>query len=255
MQLKDRTIVLTGGAGELAGVLARRLLAEGANLVLSDLDQAALETRRDQLDSANVEILAGDVGEEETNAQMVALAERRFGGLHGFIANAGIEGPGAPLSEQTAEGFDRVMRVNVRGPFLGLKCAMPAMARAGGGGIVILSSIAGVTGSPGLAPYNTSKHAVIGLMRSAAAEGAAAGIRVNTINPAPLEGRMISSIESSLRPGEEAGMRQAYIDTRIPMGRYGRFEDMCGLFLLLLGDDGRFLTGGVYMADGGMSAI
>lgn len=255
MQMENRTVILTGGAGELAEVLARRLLAEGANLLLSDLDEAALKSRRDELDSANVEILAGDVGEEKTNTSMVELAERRFGALHGFIANAGIEGPGAPLSEQSAEGFDSVMRVNVRGPFLGLKYAMPAIARAGGGGIVILSSIAGVTGSPGLAPYNTSKHAVIGLMRSAAAEGAAAGIRVNTINPAPLEGRMMSSIEHNLSPGEEATIRQAYIASRIPMGRYGRVEDMCGLFVLLLSDEGRFLTGSVYMADGGMSAV
>ena len=255
MQLKDKTIVVTGGAGDLAEVLARRLLAEGANLVLGDLDQNALEARREALGSDRVRVLAGDIGEESTNAALVAAAEESFGGLHGFVANAGVEGPGAPLPEQTAEGFDAVMRVNVRGPFLGLKHALPAIARSGGGAAIILSSIMGVAGGAGMAPYCTSKHAVIGLMRSAATEGAPLGVRVNTINPAPLEGRMISSIEHNLSPGAEAEMRARYIDTRIPMGRYGNFEDLTGLFVLLLGDEGRFLTGGVYMADGGMSAI
>lgn len=254
MRLQDRTIAITGGAGELAGVLSRRFIEEGARLVLSDLDGDALEARRRTLDPDRVAICAGDVGDEDVNARIVETAERTFGALHGFVANAGIEGAGGPIAEQRAEDFDRVMRVNVRGPFLGLKYALPAIARAGGGSIVILSSIAGVTGSPGLAPYATSKHAVIGLMRSAAREGAADGVRVNTVNPAPLDGRMISSIESSLRPGAEAEMRQNYIDTQIPLGRYGTFEDMCGLFLLLLGDESRFLTGSVYMADGGMSS-
>jgi NAD(P)-dependent dehydrogenase (short-subunit alcohol dehydrogenase family) len=255
MKLENRTIIVTGGAGELAGVLARRLLAEGANLVLGDLDPDALEARREALDPDRVRVLAGDVGAESTNAALVAAAEETFGGLHGFVANAGIEGPGAPLAEQTAEGFDTVMRVNVRGPFLGLKHALPAIARSGGGAGIILSSIMGVNASAGLAPYCTSKHAVIGLMRSAAVEGAPLGVRVNTINPAPLDGRMIRSIEHSLNPGMEAELRAGYIDTRIPMGRYGTFEDMTGLFVLLLGDEGRFLTGSVYMADGGMSAI
>ena len=171
-----------------------------------------------------------------------------------FVANAGIEGKMGPIATQLAEDFDRVMRVNVRGPFLGIKYAMPAIARRGGGSIIILSSIAGVTGGNGVAPYSISKHAVIGLMRSAAMEGAAAGVRVNTINPAPMVGRMIRSIEEGLSPGHADEMRANYVANSIPMGRYANFEDMSGLLVLLASDESSFLTGSVYMADGGMSA-
>lgn len=255
MRLEDKTIVVTGGAGQLGSAMARRFLDEGASVLLADLDQAALEESAAALGSDRVAVCVADVGEEADNARMVQQAEETFGGLHGFMANAGTEGVMGPIVQQRAEDFDRVMRINVRGPFLGIKYAMPAIARAGGGSIVILSSIAGVTATPGLAPYGTSKHAVIGLMRAAALEGASERVRVNTINPAPLAGRMIRSIETGLNPGAEDEMRANYEATRIPLGRYGSFEDMCGLLVFLASEESSFLTGSVYMADGGMNAM
>lgn len=255
MRLEGKTIIVTGGAGELGSTMARYFLAEGANVLLADLREEALDETAAALGSDRVALCVADVCEEADNARMVQQAEAVFGGVHGFIANAGTEGVMGRIVDQKVEDFDRVMQINVRGPFLGIKYAMPAIARAGGGSIVILSSIAGVTATPGLAPYGTSKHAVIGLMRAAALEGAEEGVRVNTINPAPLAGRMIRSIESGLNPGAEDEMRAHYEATRIPLGRYGSFDDMCGLLVFLASDESRFLTGSVYMADGGMNAM
>jgi NAD(P)-dependent dehydrogenase (short-subunit alcohol dehydrogenase family) len=254
MRLKDKVVVITGGAGELGTTMAARFLAEGASVLLADLSMEALQAASDRLGGERIALCVADVGEEADNERIILEAEAAFGGVDVFVANAGIEGKMGPIAAQQIEDFDRVMRVNVRGPFLGAKYALPAIARRGGGSIVILSSIAGVTGSTGAAPYSISKHAVIGLMRCAALEGAPDGVRVNTINPAPLVGRMILSIEEGLRPGNADDIRASIIDNSIPMGRYGEFEDMLGLLVLLASDESSFLTGSVYMADGGMSA-
>jgi NAD(P)-dependent dehydrogenase (short-subunit alcohol dehydrogenase family) len=149
--------------------------------------------------------------------------------------------------------FDRVMAVNVRGVWLGLKYVMPEIAKRGGGSVVITSSVAGVGGSAGLAPYVTSKHAVIGLMRSASLEGAPMKIRVNTVNPSPVETRMMRSLEEGMAPGNGEVVHES-LKQRIPLGRYGEPDDIARLMLFLSSDDAAFLTGGVYMADGGMTA-
>ena len=118
-----------------------------------------------------------------------------------LLANAGIEGDVKPITEQDEARFDQVMGVNVKGVFLGLKSAFPALQARGGGSIVITSSVAGVRGAARVAPYVTSKHAVMGLMRSAAAEGAPYNIRVNTVNPSPVDTRMMRSLEEGFAPG------------------------------------------------------
>ncbi|MGK0220838.1 MAG: NAD(P)-dependent dehydrogenase (short-subunit alcohol dehydrogenase family), partial [Limisphaerales bacterium] len=158
-----------------------------------------------------------------------------------------------PIVEYDEARFDQVMAVNVKGPFLGLQATMPAMEKRGGGSIVITSSVAGVGGSPGIAPYVTSKHAVIGMMRSAAKEGAADKIRVNTVNPSPVETRMMRSLEEGLSPGA-ADEAKAAIVASIPAGRYGEPEDIAKVMLFLASDDSEFVTGSVYMVDGGSTA-
>ena len=139
------------------------------------------------------------------------------------------------------------------GVFLGIKYVFPVMAEHGGGSIVITSSVAGVWGSPGMSAYNTSKHAVIGLMRSTAKEGGPLNIRVNTVNPAPVEGRMIESLEKGSLTDEPEVVRKTLIDS-IPMGRYGVPADVANLVLFLASEESQFLNGGVYMVDGGMTA-
>jgi NAD(P)-dependent dehydrogenase (short-subunit alcohol dehydrogenase family) len=127
------------------------------------------------------------------------------------------------------------------------------MRLRGGGSIIITSSIAGVRGAPSLAPYATSKHAVIGLMRSAAKEFAAEGIRVNTVNPSPVHTRMMRSIEEGIRPDDPEAAQQL-MAANIPMQRYAEAEDIANIMLFLASDESRFMTGATYFADGGNTA-
>ena len=145
------------------------------------------------------------------------------------------------------------MAVNVRGVWLGLKHVIPVMAKGGGGSIVITSSTAGVRAVPGGSAYVTSKHAVIGMMRTAALECAPLNIRVNTVNPAPIETRMMRSIEEQLAPGHP-GQAKEQVKSRLPLGRYGQPEEVADVMLFLVSDQSRYCTGGVYMVDGGVSA-
>ena len=251
-KLQDKVAIITGGSGGIGEAAATRYLAEGAKVVLVDLDGEALATVAARLGD-DVAVYAGDITTPETNAGMVALATERFGGVDIFLANAGIEGTVAPLTTQSVEVFDRVMAVNVRGVWLGLQAVFPAMAKRGGGSVVITSSVAGIGGTAGLSPYVTSKHAVIGMMRCAALEGAADRIRVNTVNPSPVETRMMRALEDGMMPGDGQAAH-ATIAAGIPLGAYAQPADIANMMCFLASDEARFMTGGVYMVDGGISA-
>jgi NAD(P)-dependent dehydrogenase (short-subunit alcohol dehydrogenase family) len=127
------------------------------------------------------------------------------------------------------------------------------MQKRGGGSIIITSSIMGVKGGASVAPYATSKHAVIGLMRSASREFASQNIRVNTVNPAPVNTRMMRSLEEGMRPGE-AGEAKAGIEAGIPLQRYAEADDIANIMLFLASDESAFITGSVYLADGGITS-
>ena len=251
-KLNDMVAIITGGSGGIGEAAAKRYLAEGAKVVLVDLDGEALASVAQRLGDG-VAVYAGDITTPEANAAMVALAIERFGGVDIFLANAGIEGTVAPLTTQSVEVFDRVMAVNVRGVWLGLQAVFPAMAKRGGGSVIITSSVAGIGGTAGLSPYVTSKHAVIGMMRCAALEGAADRIRVNTVNPSPVETRMMRSLEDGMMPGDGQATH-ATIAAGIPLGEYAQPADIANMMCFLASDEARFMTGGVYMVDGGISA-
>jgi NAD(P)-dependent dehydrogenase (short-subunit alcohol dehydrogenase family) len=252
-RLQDKVVIITGGAGGIGKAAGELFVAEGACVLLVDLDEDALVEATDDIGSNRVSYFTGDVTRPEDNAAMVACAEERYGGVDVLLANAGIEGDVMPLLEYDVARFEQVMSVNVKGPFLGLQAAVPAMVKRGGGSIVITSSVAGVQGAAGIAPYATSKHAVIGLMRSAAKEFAPLGIRVNTVNPSPVETRMMRSIESGFgADGAEAA--KARIAAQIPMQRYAEPEDIAKVMLYLASDDSGWVTGSVNMADGGLTS-
>ena len=253
VRLKEKVAIITGGAGGIGRAAGRLFVAEGAQVLLADIDEDALRDAVAEIGSNQVSHCVTDVTDLEANERMVALAEERYGGVDVMLANAGIEGQVKPITECDVEVFDRVMAVNVRGVWLGLKSVIPAMQKRGGGSIVITSSVAGVTGTPGISPYNTSKHAVIGMMRSAARECAAMGIRVNTVNPSPVETRMMRSLEEGMAPGAGEEVH-AMLEARIPLQRYGEPDDIAKLMLFLASDDSSFVTGSVYMADGGMTS-
>ncbi|MEM7080362.1 MAG: glucose 1-dehydrogenase, partial [Pseudomonadota bacterium] len=225
-------------------------IAQGADVLLVDLDESQLQSACAEIGSNKVSYCVADVTDAAANREMISVATQRYGGVDILLANAGIEGDVSPILEYDEARFDQVMAVNVKGPFLGLQAAIPAMQERGGGSIIITSSVAGIRGAAGLAPYVTSKHAVIGLMKSAAKECAPLNIRVNTVNPSPVETRMMRSIEAQYVPDDPEGAHDNFAAS-IPMGRYAEPDDIAKLMLFLASDDAAFITGSVYMADGG----
>lgn len=252
-RLDNKVAVITGGAGGIGVAAGKRFVAEGAQVLLVDLDEAALQAAVADIGSNAVSYCVGDVTQSEDNARMFALATERYGGVDVFLANAGIEGEVKPLTEQSEDRFDQVLAVNVKGVFLGLKHGMPEIAKRGGGSVVITSSVAGVQGAAGVSPYVTSKHAVIGLMRSAALEGAPLNVRVNTVNPSPVETRMMRSLEDGMLPGSGEAAKAALVQ-QIPLQRYAEPDDIARVMLFLASDDSSWVTGSVQMADGGFTA-
>lgn len=252
-RLKDKVAVITGGAGGIGRAAGKLFAAEGASVLLVDLDEDALKQAVAESGSNRVSYFVGDVTRAADNQAMFETATERYGGVDVFLANAGIEGDVKSIVEYDEERFDQVLGVNVKGVFLGLKSAIPAMQARGGGSVVITSSVAGVTGAAGVSAYVTSKHAVIGLMRTAAKECAPLNIRVNTVNPSPVETRMMRSLEEGMLPGSAEAAKEA-MTASIPMGRYGTPDEIARVMLFLASEDSAWITGSVYMADGGFTA-
>tara|TARA_B100001093_G_scaffold296794_1_gene282987 strand:+ start:1146 stop:1910 length:765 start_codon:yes stop_codon:yes gene_type:complete len=252
-RLDGKVAIITGGAGGIGRAAATKFIAEGASVLLSDIDEQGLKEACEEIGTNRISFLPGDVSSLKHNQDLVQNATERYGGVDIFVANAGIEGDVDSIVEYEEERFDQVMSVNVKGPFLGLKASIPALKKRGGGSIIITSSVAGIEGSLNFAPYVTSKHAVIGLMRSAAKECASSKIRVNTVNPSPVDTRMMRSIEEGFSPGD-GGKIKSMFETQIPLGRYAEPIDIANVMLFLASDDSAFVTGSVYMADGGYTA-
>ena len=252
-RLKDKIALITGGAAGIGLETARLFLQEGARVALVDLRAEDLKKAAESLGSADVLTVAADVSSPEDTARYVRETVERFGRIDIFFNNAGIEGKVAPLAEQKIEDFDRVIAVNVRGPFLGLQHVLPVMMQQKSGSIINMSSIAGLKGSPNVAPYITSKHAVVGLTRAAAVEAAGANVRVNSVHPSPVNTRMMRSLEDGFSPGHGDEVKNQLAST-IPLGRYGESADIANLVLFLASDESAFITGAQYPVDGGMAA-
>lgn len=251
-RLQGKSVVVTGGSGTLGRAMARVFVREGARVLLVDLDERALQEACAELGDAT-SFVAADVTQPADAAGYVQAAEQRHGGIDVLVCNAGVEGVVRDIPDYPLEVFEKVMAVNVTGVFLSLKHGMPALARRGGGSVVILSSNAGLRGANGVSAYCASKHAVIGLMQVAALEGAPQGIRVNTVNPSPIEGRMMESLEEGFAPGAADQVRQDIIAS-IPAGRYGTPTEVANLVLFLASGESSYCSGGVYVIDGGRTA-
>ena len=258
-RLEGKVAVITGATGGIGSAAARLFAGEGAKVALVDLDETALPAVARSIGDDKASYTVADVTQPDQTQAYVNAAVSRWGGIDVLLANAGIEGTLSPITDYPVDMFDRVMAVNVRGVWLGIKYVVPVMRERGGGSIVITSSTAGISGSPEMSAYNTSKHAVIGLMRTAALEGAPDRIRVNTVNPSPIETRMMRSIEEMRVAAFDDSTvtvdvaKQSFAD-RIPLQRYGNPEEVARMMLFLSSDDSSFCTGGVYMVDGGRSA-
>lgn len=251
-RLEDKVAIITGGAGGIGKSACQLFVEEGASVLLADVDEEKLEATVEEIGSDSVSYFVTDVTKALSNEAMVACAKKRYGGVDVFVANAGVEGQVKSIIDCDENNFDQVMDVNVKGVFLGLKTVIPEMIQRGGGSIVITSSVAGVKGSPRIAPYSTSKHAVIGLMRCAALEYASYKIRVNTVNPSPVETRMMRSLEEGLAPGA-SDIAKNRMEAAIPLGRYGEAMEVARVMLFLASNESSWITGSIQMVDGGMT--
>lgn len=252
--MAGKIVLITGAAGAIGMASANLLAQRGATIVALDrtgTDFAPLQAAVP--DAKRLMTLEADVSDAVSFAAAVAAAVKAFSRIDVFFNNAGIEGVGAPIPDYPLDAFRKVIEVNVIGVFLGLKLVIPVMAKAGRGSIINSSSVAGLVGSSGLCAYVASKHAVLGLTRAAAVEWGAKGIRVNCINPGPIESRMMAAIEKGLSPDAAAAVHAGIADA-IPMKRYGTADEVAGLVAFLASDDAGFVNGAAYTVDGGMTA-
>jgi len=254
-RLANKVVVLTG-AGSGIGLAAVELFArQGAKLMLGGRNEAALAAAAKTAGAGNASYVVTDVSKPQDNERLIKEAEQKFGGIDAFVANAGVEGTTASIVDYPVEVFDQVMTINVRGVFLGLKYAIPALKKRGGGSIIVTSSIGGIKArGQGNSAYITSKHAEIGLMRTASVECAPLNIRVNCVLPGPTDTRMMHSIEEGRSPGAPEKARETIL-AGLPFKRYGTAEEIANLMVFLVSDESSICTGGVYTADGGLSAI
>ncbi len=249
MKLAGKVAVITGGTGGIGLATARKFVDEGATVVLADLHRDSLAEAAARL-GERADHAVVDVTQAEQIERLMETVVARHGGLDILVANAGIEGAVAEIVDYPVEQFDQVMAINVRGVWLSIKYAVPALRARGGGSIVITSSIAGVKGVPRMSAYSASKHAVVGIMRSVAIECARDNIRVNAVNPRPVDTRMMRSIEEGYA---SADAKRRIVDASL-MQRYARPDEVASMIAFLASDEASYCNGGVYPIDGGNAA-
>jgi 3alpha(or 20beta)-hydroxysteroid dehydrogenase len=238
-RLANKVILISGGARGQGAAEARLCVEEGARVVIGDVLESAGRKLAAQLGQAAT-FIPQDVTRESDWAAAVKAAEA-LGGLHGLINNAGIYQP-RTLMETDAELFERHMRVNQLGCFLGMKCVVPVMERSGGGSIVNISSVAGLRGSPGAIAYSATKWALRGMTKAAAIDLAPKKIRVNSVHPGPIDTEMLN-----VRTPEQNARRVQ----QVPMRRMGTAEEVARLVVFLLSDESGYITGSEVAIDGG----
>jgi NAD(P)-dependent dehydrogenase (short-subunit alcohol dehydrogenase family) len=249
-RLDGRTALITGGSGSIGAATARAFLAEGAHVMIVDRDADGLARAEAELRSDRLAAMTVDVTSEDQVRAAVAGTVTRFGKLDIAFANAGVFGEVAPVTEYPVDVFTQVMMVNVVGSFLVAKHALAAMGP--GASLIINSSVVGLTSDQGIAAYATSKHAVVGLMRTAAKEMAARGIRVNSIHPGPTDNDFQHAIEIEAIGASREESAKVF-DQMIPLDRHASPDEIARAVLFLAGDDSSFMTGATLAVDGGLS--
>lgn len=254
-----RTVLITGAGGGFGRLAALRFAEEGANLVLGDRDAKGLEAAASAagLRAERFAACVGDIAEEATAAALVDTALSRFGALDVAINNAGIAHPLARLSDTDASVMQQVLAINVMGVFHGMRRQIAVMEerykRDGARGAILnVASVAGIVGAPLLAAYSASKHAVIGLTRSAAIESARRGVRINALCPAFARTAMVDELVAGMRGGPDEGL--ARLVGAVPMGRAAEPDEIVEAMLWACSPENSFMTGQTITLDGGLSA-
>lgn len=254
MDFTGKVALVTGAGNGIGRATVEGFARLGAHVVIVDLDAGAGEQSAELVRRAGGEAVSivADVTRSEDVRRYVDTALSAYGRIDCFFNNAGVGGPVAPITEYDEEAFNTVMRVNVNGVFLGLKHVLPHMTAQGSGAVVNTASVAGLLPSLGMAAYVASKHAVIGLTKTAAAEVARSGVRVNAVCPGPVETRAMRWLEEQQEGDvDEVGRRSRASQ---PTGRYSTAEEIANVALFLCSDLASNTTGAQYVVDGGRSA-
>lgn len=240
--------LVTGGGGDIGRAVALRLARMSRAVAVVDIDEAAAGATAGLVEAADCRALAirADVSSPAETAAYVEAVEAQLGPIGIFANNAGIEGVVAPLHEYPDEVFDRLFQVNVKGVFLGLKHVLAKMLPRGRGAIVNTASTSAIRGRAGIAGYVASKHAVLGLTRTAALEVTGKGIRVNAILPGPIESRMIRELDEQAR-------RRSSSARRAGSAPYGKPENIADVVAFLASDEASHVNGAAWVVDGGMT--
>ena len=248
--LDDKVCVITGGAGSIGFASAQRFTREGAKVMLVDLQQDRLQHAAAELKQADVAMYLADVSDAGQVQAYLDATVAKWGAIDVLFNNAGNPGHVAPITEYPEEVFDRTMAIHARGAFLACKYGLPRMKN--GGSLIITSSLAGVRGGGGgNISYVAAKHAQIGIMRAAARAAAGRAIRVNTINPGPVDNEFQTGIEIAMsRMGGTNVTEQ--LDQQIPLKRHAHPDEIAGVALYLACDLSSYVTGTIHMVDGGM---
>jgi NAD(P)-dependent dehydrogenase (short-subunit alcohol dehydrogenase family) len=246
-----KVAVITGAAAGFGLAVATRLASEGARLVLVDRAAGALHEAAEKLDGLAV---MADVSEESEVDGYVRAAVNAHGRIDLFFNNAGIEGRMAPMTELSVDDFDRVWKVNARGVFMGLRAVLRVMKPQRSGVIVNTASMAAIKGAATFSPYIASKHAVLGLTKSAALEGAPYGIRVNCVAPGHIDTRMGRDLTKQINPDDPEGVYRE-VSASVPLhGRYGTATEVANLVVFLLSDEAEYVSGSLHLIDGALNA-
>ena len=253
-RLEGRVALVTGAARGIGNASVREMAAQGAAIIATDVIDGEGEALVAELRHAGrrVEYLHHDVSREEEWGRAAERARRAFGALHVLVNNAGIART-EDVEQETAEGFERLIAVNQTGVWLGMKHCAPLIRASGGGAIINLSSIYGAVGGDGAAiAYHASKGAVRLMTKSAAIRYAKEGIRVVSVHPGFIDTPMVHGA----RAGENAAARafRQYIESKTPMGRLGKPEEVATVIAFLAGDDASYITGAEIYVDGGWTA-
>lgn len=255
-RFEGKVAVITGAAQGIGRAAAIRFAEEGARVALVDLPGSPLDVTADAVRAAGSEAvtLEADVTQTDQVQRYADGVEAEFGAAHLFFNNAGILGPVTrSLLDYPEEAFDQVIAVNLKGVWLGMRAMAPLIAKSGGGAIVNTASVAGLGGTPSIFAYGASKHAVIGMTKSAAMSLGRDGIRVNAVCPAPIDTAMADQLTGTTDPEKVAQRKAQYAEANL-LGRIGEPEDVAALVAFLCSDDAAFITGGIYPIDGGSRA-
>jgi NAD(P)-dependent dehydrogenase (short-subunit alcohol dehydrogenase family) len=250
----EKVFLVTGGTSGIGRAAALAFARSGAQVALCGRRREEGEETAHLVEQEGSRALfvRSDISRESDVSALIEAVMSEFGRLDCAFNNAGIEGHPAPLHEQSSDLFDELMAVNVRGVFLSMKHEINVMLRQGGGAIVNNSSVAGIVGFPSSAPYAASKHAVMGLTRAAALDYATHNIRINAVNPGPIETDMIRRFGSAMWDNEQEALEA--LQALTPMGRMGRADEIANVVLFLCSEAGSYITGQSVAADGGMIA-